>query len=74
MESSGRAKLSQLFFTFVKVRKTKSSFSLAKEGGEEAFDEDKYEDNVCIPSLCFPDRIFSSKFADNISLVGMSWQ
>ena len=25
-------------------------------------------------SLCFHDRIFSSKFGGNISLVGMSWQ
>ena len=33
-----------MFFTFVKVRKTKSNLSLAKEGGEEAFDEDQYED------------------------------
>ena len=31
-------------FPFVKVRKTKSNHSLAKEGGEEAFDEDQYED------------------------------
>ena len=31
-------------FPFVKIRKTKSNFSLAKEGGEEAFDEDQYED------------------------------
>ena len=31
-------------FPFVKVRKTKSNLSLAKEGGEEAFDEDQYED------------------------------
>ena len=31
-------------FLFVKVRKTKSNLSLAKEGGEEAFDEDQYED------------------------------
>ena len=28
---------------FVKVRKTKSNLSLAKEGGEEASDEDQYE-------------------------------
>ena len=31
-------------FAFVKVRKTKSNLSLAKEGGEEAFDEYQYED------------------------------
>ena len=31
-------------FPFVKVRKTKSNHSLAKEGGEEAFDKDQYED------------------------------
>ena len=31
-------------FPFVKVRKTKSNFYLAKEGGEKAFDEDQYED------------------------------
>ena len=31
-------------FLFVKVRKTKSNFSLAKEGGEETFDGDQYED------------------------------
>ena len=31
-------------FPFVKVRKTKLNLSLAKEGGEEAFDEDQYED------------------------------
>ena len=31
--------------SFVKVRKTKLNLSLAKEGGEEAFDEDdQYED------------------------------
>ena len=30
--------------------------------------------NVCMTSLCFHDRIFSSKFGGNISLVGMSWQ
>ena len=30
--------------------------------------------NVCMPSLCFHERIFSSKFGDNISLVGMSWR
>ena len=35
--------LSWLFPT-VKVRKTKSNLSLAKEGGEETFDEDQYED------------------------------
>ena len=29
---------------FVKQRKTKSNLSLAKEGGEGAFDEDQYED------------------------------
>ena len=29
---------------FVKERKTKLDLSLAKEGGEEAFDEDQYED------------------------------
>ena len=28
--------------------------------------------DVCMPSLCFHERIFSSKFGDNISLVGMS--
>ena len=33
-------------FPFVKVRKTKSNLSLAKEGGEEAFDEDQYEDEL----------------------------
>ena len=31
-------------FPFVKVRKTKSILSLAKEGGEEAFEEDQYEE------------------------------
>ena len=31
-------------FAFVKVRKTKSNLFLAKEGGEEAFDEYQYED------------------------------
>ena len=31
-------------FPFVKGRKKKSNFSLAKEGGEEAFDEDQHED------------------------------
>ena len=31
-------------FPFVKVRKTKSNLSLAKDGGEKAFDEDQYED------------------------------
>ena len=31
-------------FPFVKERKTKSNLSLAKEGGEKAFDEDQYED------------------------------
>ena len=31
-------------FPFVKIRKTKSNHSLAKEGGEDAFDEDQYED------------------------------
>ena len=31
-------------FPFVKVLKTKSNLSLAKEEGEEAFDEDQYED------------------------------
>ena len=31
-------------FPFVKVRKTKSNLSLAKEGGEESFDEDHSED------------------------------
>ena len=30
--------------------------------------------DVCMPSLCFHKRIFSSKFGDNVSLVGMSWQ
>ena len=30
-------------FPFVKVRKTKSNLSLAKEGGEEAYNEDQYE-------------------------------
>ena len=30
--------------------------------------------DVCMPSLCFHERIFSSKFGDNISLVGMSWR
>ena len=30
--------------------------------------------DVCMPSLCFHERIFSSKFGDDISLVGMSWQ
>ena len=29
---------------FVKVRKTKLNLSLAKEGGEEASDEDQYEE------------------------------
>ena len=31
-------------FPFEKVRKIKTNLSLAKEGGEEAFDEDQYED------------------------------
>ena len=31
-------------FPFVKVRKTKLILSLAKEGGEEAFEEDQYEE------------------------------
>ena len=31
-------------FAFVKVRKTKSNLFLAKEGGEEAFEEYQYED------------------------------
>ena len=30
--------------------------------------------DVFMPSLCFYERIFSSKFGDNISLVGMSWR
>ena len=30
--------------------------------------------DVCMPSPCFHERIFSSKFGDNISLVGMSWR
>ena len=30
--------------------------------------------DVCIPSLCFHEIIFSSKFVDNISLVGMCWR
>ena len=30
-------------------------------------------DDVCMPPLCFHERFFSSKFGDNISLVGMSW-
>ena len=30
--------------SFVKERKTKLNLSLAKKGGEEAFDEDQYED------------------------------
>ena len=30
--------------------------------------------DVCMPSVCFHERIFSSKFGDNISLVWMSWQ
>ena len=30
--------------------------------------------DVCMSSLCFYERIFSSKFGDNISLVGMSWR
>ena len=30
--------------------------------------------DVFMPSLCFCERIFSSKFGDNISLVGMSWR
>ena len=29
---------------------------------------------VCMPSLFFHEIIFSSKFGDNISLVGMSWR
>ena len=29
--------------------------------------------NICVPSLCFHERIFSFEFGDNISLVGMSW-
>ena len=29
------------------------------------------ENDVCMPSLCFHERVFSSKFGDNISLVGM---
>ena len=29
--------------------------------------------DVYLPSLCFHERIFSSKLGDNISLVGMSW-
>ena len=30
--------------------------------------------DVCMSSLCFQERSFSSKFGDNISLVGMSWR
>ena len=30
--------------------------------------------DVCMSSLCFYERIFSSKFGDNLSLVGMSWR
>ena len=30
--------------------------------------------DVCMPSPCFHERIFSSKFVNNISLVGMSWR
>ena len=30
--------------------------------------------DVYLSSLCFHERIFSSKLVDNISLVGMSWQ
>ena len=32
------------------------------------------ESDVCIPSLCFHERLFSSKFGDNVSLVRMSWR
>ena len=30
--------------------------------------------DIYMPSLCFHERIFASKFGDNISLVGMSWR
>ena len=30
--------------------------------------------DVYLPSLCFHERIFSSKLGDNISLVKMSWR
>ena len=30
--------------------------------------------DICMPSFCFHERIFSTKFGDNISLVGMSWR
>ena len=30
--------------------------------------------DVCIPCLCFHEIIYSSKFVDNISLVGMYWR
>ena len=30
--------------------------------------------DVCMSYLCFHERIFSSKFGDNISLMGMSWR
>ena len=30
--------------------------------------------DVYLPSLCFHERIFSSKLGDNISLVEMSWR
>ena len=30
--------------------------------------------DVCMPSFCFYEKSFSSKFGDNISLVGMSWR
>ena len=33
-------------FPFVKARKTKSNLSIAKEGGEKAFDEDQCETKV----------------------------
>ena len=31
-------------------------------------------DGVCMPSICFHEKKFSSKFGDNISLVRMSWR
>ena len=68
-------------FPFEKVRKIKTNLSLAKEGGEEAFDEDQYEEEQNNEDEKSEDESnegyndedqYEANELDNISLVGMS--
>ena len=67
----------KLLTNWHQLRKTKAnvrSWRLLHRRRTKANEMPEAGNDVCMPSLCFHENIFSSKVGDNISLVGMSWR